>query len=105
MNLPRIEGVVAVVLGIILIIAGVIQQKKKKQLLENGIEAEGEVLDIVGDKIKNPSGYPIIRFATKEMEWITEQYKVSIPFNKKGQKVTVLYNADNPKQFIVKKIF
>jgi len=74
-------------------------------LLEHGIEVEGEIVDVVGDSSKQSSGRPLIRFTTKEHALVTQQYKISVPFNKKGEKVILVYNADNPKQFIVKKIF
>ena len=104
MNLPKIQGLVAVILGAILIIAGVIQQQKKKKLLQDGIEAEGEIFDILGDSSKHASGNPVIKFAAREEVWVTEKYKISVPFEKKGSKVTLVYDAANPKRFIVKKI-
>ena len=104
MNLPKIEAVAAIVLGIGFIAAGVLQRNRKRKLLADGTEAEGEVLDVLGDSSKTGSGQPVIRFTTGEKEVITEKYKISIPFSKKGQKVTLVYNAANPRQFIIKKI-
>ncbi len=104
MNLPKIQGIVAVTLGAAFIIAGVIQQQKKKKLLQDGIETEGEIFDIVGDSSKNAAGNPVIKFATKEQVWVTEKYKINVPFSKKGRKVKLVYDAANPKRFIVKEI-
>ena len=104
MNLPKIQAIISVILGAGLIIAGIIQRQKKKKLLQDGIETEGEIFDIIGDSRKNASGNPVIKFATREQVWVTEKYKISVPFEKKGSKVTLVYDAANPKRFIVKKI-
>jgi len=86
-------------------------QEKKKRIIENGIEVTG-----VGFKYSDnasldhaspgnfEAAYPTIRFVTKEGLWITEQaeYAPSGLFVKEGQKITVIYNADNPKEFIYK---
>jgi hypothetical protein len=104
MNLPKIQAIVSVILGAGLIIAGIIQRQKKKKLLQDGIETEGEIFDIVGDSSKNASGNPVIKFATRDQVWVTEKYKISVPFEKKGSKVTLIYDAGNPKRFVVKKI-
>ena len=104
MNLSKIQGILSVALGIVLILVGVMQRNKKKKLLKDGVQVEGEVFDVLGDSSKDSSGRPVIRFVTKEQVLITEQYKISIPFSKKGQKVILVYNADNPKEFIVKEI-
>ncbi|MFT3936308.1 MAG: hypothetical protein QM726_21945 [Chitinophagaceae bacterium] len=104
MNPSRIQSYVAVALGAGLIIVGLIQQQNRKKLLQEGIETEGEIFDVLGDVNKNKSGNPVIKFATKEQVWITEKYKINVPFAKKGSKVKLVYDAGNPKKFIVKEI-
>ncbi len=104
MNLSRIQAYVSVAVGAVLIILGVVQQQKKKKLLQEGIETEGEIYDVVGDSTKNANGAPLIKFITKEQVVITEQYKASISFKKKGSKVRLIYDAANPKRFIVKEV-
>ena len=104
MNSLSIQRIIAVVFGAGFIIFGLVQQQKKKKLLQDGIETEGEIFDIVGDSSKNASGNPVIKFATKEQVWVTEKYKISVPFAKKGRKVKLVYDAENPKRFIVKEI-
>ena len=70
---------------------------------------EGVVFDLVSSNDGSDSlDYPVIRFVTtdKTMTWITEKYEMSMPaFTTKGKKVRVIYNADNPKEFIIKTSF
>ncbi|MEO6313905.1 MAG: DUF3592 domain-containing protein [Chitinophagaceae bacterium] len=104
MNSSRIQAIVSVALGVVLIAVGLLQRMKRKKLLEHGIEVEGEIFDVLGNSKKNDAGYPVIRFITKDNTEVSEKYKVNIPFSKKGQKVLLLYNAGNPKEFVIKKI-
>lgn len=84
------------------------QLNKRKRLITNGIAVEGIVF-----AFENSSGFddrtrnPIIRFVTKEGLWITEPADVApITFLlKAGQKVKVVYNPDNPKEFNYKTTF
>ena len=103
MNSLSIQRIIAVVLGAGFIIFGLVQQQKKKKLLRDGIETEGEIIDVVGGN-KNATGNPVIKFITKEQVWVTEKYKINVAFDKKGRKVKLKYDADNPKRFIVKEI-
>jgi len=89
-------------------------QEKKQRIIENGIEVNGIVFENSNNASANygdpgsPRGnYPTIRFVTKEGVWITEQadYGGSGFFLKQGQEVTVIYNADDPKEFIYKTSF
>ena len=106
-----IQIIVFLILGAAAIFAFLKFQEKRKKVIENGIEVTG----IVFESSKNApvdytnstnfkSNHPTIRFVTKEGLWITEQaeYGVSGFFLKQGQEVTVIYNADNPKEFIYK---
>jgi len=72
-------------------------------LKQVGESAEGVVFDINFKSENIDSGntsYPIIRFVTRNGEWVTEQSSSSSLFVKKGKKVAVLYNPENPKEFI-----
>jgi hypothetical protein len=80
-------------------------RRTAKKLTKNGRETEGVVFDIIeSNNLDNQIKYPIIRFVTTEQTWITEQYNISTLLGsfKKGQKVVVIYNPDNPREFIVK---
>ena len=72
---------------------------------KKGIEVEGVIFDIApSNNVDSRAYYPLIRFVTAKKEWITEEYGISTMLGgfKKGQKVTVIYNSDNPKEFFVK---
>ncbi len=45
---------------------------------------------------------PVIRFVTNKQEWITKTSNMSLPSAKKGDKVTVIYDPENPQNFVVK---
>ena len=79
-------------------------REKRKRIIDNGIEVEGIIYEFDGISINAQTSYPLIRFVTKEGLWITEQADYGGPgfFLKQGQEVTVIYNADNPKEFIYK---
>lgn len=84
-------------------------QKKRKRIIQNGIEAEGIVFDFSDESSQisiNTNGRsastPLIRFVTKEGVWITEKGEWSSTVLNQGDKVTVIYSPDNPKEFIFK---
>lgn len=101
------EGIIIIAIGIALSYVGFKLQSKVKRIAKNGIQTEGVVFDTVqSSNIESMAKYPIIRFVTLEKEWITETYNIStVPgLLKKGQKITVIYNPDNPKEFFVKSV-
>ncbi len=103
LNSPEMQAILLLLMGIVFIVGSSVMKKKKRKILENGIETEGVIFQMSNDGSFNNDSYPIIRFITKKQEWITEQYDVSGPFlNKPGKKITVVYNPDNPKEFVVK---
>jgi hypothetical protein len=106
-----IQVIVFLTLGVAAIFAFFKFQEKKKKIIENGIEVTGIVFEYsenapvkYTDSTNYKDNIPTIRFVTKEGLWITEQadYGGSGFFLKQGQEVTVIYNADNPKEFIYK---
>ncbi len=99
------EEIVIIAIGIALFYLAFKFRSNIKNIAKNGEQVEGIVFDIVEDN--NPQSqakYPIIRFVTSNKEWITEQYNIStLPgLFKKGQKLSIVYNPDNPKEFFVK---
>jgi hypothetical protein len=106
-----IQIIVFLILGVTAIFAFFKFQEKRKKVIENGIEVTGIVFEYsenapvdYTNSTNSRSSCPTIRFVTKEGLWITEQadYGGSGFFLKQGQEVTVIYNADNPKEFIYK---
>ena len=84
---------------------------KQNRISDHGIKAEGVVFDFErnasiqfggDDTFSNNPPYPVIRFVTSSGEWITEKYSIASNIYEKGQKVEVIYDPDNPKEFIIK---
>jgi len=99
------EEIAIMAMGIAVLYMAVKFRSNTKNIAKNGEQVEGVVFDIVQDT--NPQSqakFPVIRFVTSQKEWITEQYNIStLPgFLKKGQKLIIIYNPDNPKEFFVK---
>jgi hypothetical protein len=99
------EEIAIMAMGIAVLYMAVKFRSNTKNIAKNGEQVEGVVFDIVQDT--NPQSqakFPVIRFVTSRKEWITEQYNIStLPgFLKKGQKIIIIYNPDNPKEFFVK---
>lgn len=99
------EIIVTFAIGIVLLYVAIRFRLNTQKIAKKGIETEGVVFDIVPSKnIDSKANYPLIRFVTSEKEWITEEYNISAMFGffKKGQKVTIVYNPDNTREFVVK---
>jgi len=99
------ESIFIVAISIALLYVAFKFRLSTKKIAKNGTQTEGVVFDIVAsNNINSQAKYPLIRFVTAKKEWITEQYNIStLPgLFKKGQKVIVVYNPDNPKEFFVK---
>lgn len=77
-----------------------------QKILKQGVAAEGIIFSIQKDSTGGniQLSLPVIRFTTLSGEWITEIYKVGLfpGFYKAGDKVTVVYDADNRKNFVLK---
>ena len=94
--------------GVACLFAFIKVQEKRKKITTNGIEVKGIIFQYDDDVVANDrEPLPVIRFVTKEGEWITEkaEYVKSRPLLKEGQEVTVIYNSKNPKEFIYKTNF
>jgi hypothetical protein len=75
---------------------------KLKKISRHGIKTEGSVFDVEYKKnYKFP--YPIIRFLTTENVWITQtpDFWANEKVPVKGEKVNVIYNPDNPADFVI----
>ena len=104
--------------GIFLIIIAIFLTFDNKKLREAGIEADGIIYSMSGDKTtvawgnadnsswRNVNDAITVRFLTKEKVWITEQVKSDFKFSytgqfKPGEAVKVIYNPENPKDFML----
>jgi hypothetical protein len=106
--------IVAGLIGLALLVAGNGVSAKRKKIITTGIKAEGVVF-AMEEEISSMQGTrhtlysPIIRFVTIDKEWVTEKYMFGIssrntvinPSYKKGDKVTVIYDPKNIKDFVI----
>lgn len=97
-----IENVIPLIIGLVFLFIAIKTLLKQNKLKKTGITTEGIVYDVS----KEPGStlnfsYPIIRFTTLTQEWITETANIGMfpGFYKKGQKVTVIYDQNSPKEF------
>lgn len=82
----------------------IINLKKISTIKKKGVSADGIIFDLTSTANTSMKfQLPIIRFLTKEETWVTEEAKIGLPYGiyKKGQKVKVLYNRDQPKEFFI----
>ncbi len=81
---------------------------KRKRIIENGVDVRGIIFQYDNISLSDDDiNYPVIRFVTKDGVWITEKADVGLSANllREGQKVSVTYNKENPKEFIYKTNF
>lgn len=79
----------------------------KKKIRKNGIETDGVIFEIHrpvsrGDRYRSPS-YPVVRFVTRNKQWITAESKIGVPMGayKPGKKVKVIYEESRPERFFI----
>jgi len=99
------ESIFLIIVGLALAYFAIRVQFNANKLRKKGIKTDGIIFDTV--QSDNPDSgviYPLVRFVTSKNEWITEKYNVGTTYwlLKKGQKITVIYNPENPKEFIIK---
>lgn len=100
-----ISIIILLIAGVSCIIGVLKYWEKRKQIIQNGIEVKGIVYEILDISINNEANYPMIRFVTKDGVWITEKGDWTSTSLKAGQEVTVIYNSQDPKEFIYKITF
>jgi hypothetical protein len=103
------EAIIFISGGIAILYIAIRLQFKISRLKKSGLQTEGIIFDVVNRAIPQilPK-YPIIRFVTLAQKWITEKYSIgtlSVFPLKKGKKIKVFYNPENPREFIVKSDF
>lgn len=99
---------VFLIVGVGILFVAFIVKQKTNRILTNGVETEGVINGFEdSNNLSNNSKYPIIRFQTKEGTLITEKANIALPpfVLKEGQKVKVVYQVDNPKEFVLKTPF
>lgn len=99
-----IEYIVAIIVGVVMIIFVLNASRKQNKIKKTGLITEGIVFELLNDASSSFNvRHPVIRFLTLNEQWITETANIGLSpgFYKKGQKVTVIYDPNDPKQFII----
>jgi hypothetical protein len=92
------------VIGLAILLIGIARSNEKRRLLRSGIRVNGTVFQVVNDGHSNSTTYyPVVRFLTKEKDWVTERYKIGANqwSYKEGQDVKVIYDPLNPGKFLL----
>ncbi|MEC5144218.1 DUF3592 domain-containing protein [Chitinophaga sp. 212800010-3] len=74
---------------------------KHKRIRQHGVETTGTVS---GHTTSGNIRYPLVKFQTADAAWVTEEYQYGTNFSryKPDENVTVIYNRNNPKEFLIK---
>ena len=98
-------GIILIVISLFIILMAVRILLDVRRISNHGWEAKGIIFNLeqsVGTD--NIISCPIVRFLTKEDNWITKPGKIGVipGIYKKGKAVTVIYQNDNPNNFFIK---
>jgi len=106
LNLTSLLPYAFLVIGIGVILYALFRKSPVESWLQKAEKSEGIIFEISsnGRNDSNSEDIVVVRFVTKELEWITAQYKNEFGLFYTGQytigeKVDVLYNPDAPQQF------
>ena len=88
-------------LGVVFTFIGIIKWIEFGKILANGIKVQGKVADVIERQTGGDAGYtyyPVLEFTTSEDAVITKKSDIGLSGNKykKGQKVEILYQEDDP---------
>jgi hypothetical protein len=112
LHLGQYQPYIILAFGIILIIVALFYQSKTKLLETMGERCEGIIFQLdYGNSLGSdgPSSFKdkiTVRFVTKNKEWITQDLHTDFVLAytgqyKEGDKVVVIYNPENPSDFMV----
>ncbi len=106
MTNENLDLLIIILIGIAMIVFGSYKLNEYKDLIKLGTRAEGVVFDIENEYFQrdgNTTYYPIIRFTTKENEWVTERYGIgSSPSSYEiGESVNIIYDSSDSKKFVI----
>jgi hypothetical protein len=101
--------IIFITISIVLFIIAIKLNSTKKYLKNTGINTKGTIIQKKFDPLLNSGNlsYPEVRFLTENKEWITVTSKIGVfPFAYKlGQEVSIIYEKENPKNFIINERF
>ena len=101
--------IICILISIILFIIAKKFNSTKRHLKNSGIETKGTIIQkTVDPSIGNGNlSFPEVRFLTEKNEWITVTSNIGVfPFSYKlGQEVSIIYEKENPNNFIINEKF
>ncbi len=100
------DAIIIIIVGIVALLIGFnTLPAKKKKLLRDGEEVDGEISEIVEATSDEVTEYfPVVRFITRKNQ-IVEKIVADLLISgvvQEGAKVKVLYQPENPEEFVVK---
>lgn len=103
--LQRLMGVLFAVIGVVLLVVALAVGERTYQLLAEGIETQGTVVDnrISRDDDGDRIYYPVVNFQTEQgepIEW-TSRVGASSPRHSVGDEVTIVYHPDDPTRALI----
>lgn len=89
--------IIITLIGLGLLIAGIIKIREKSHLRNWGIKTEGIIYSLEQSR-HDEVYYPVVRFKTKEQQWITRKldFGTNPPRYAEGSKVNLIYDPDEP---------
>lgn len=98
-------SIILIIISFLVILIALKQLSNVRKISNHGTEVKGIVFNVeqlVGTY--NNISYPIVRFLTKENDWVVKSSRIGlIPgIYKKGKEVSVIYQNDNPNNFFIK---
>jgi len=104
------EQILLGLMGLLAIFISLVKTTASEKLKATGVKTEGIIFELDSSRLTyNENGVKdkiTVRFTTTDKQWITETLKAdfSIAYTgqyKVGEKVTVIYEEDNPSNFIL----
>ena len=98
---PKVIGIFNSAIGLFFVAFGIMRLKRvgKDQCT---VPAQAVIHEISNSYDDDPgNGYMVIRFADKDVNWITVKLNESSALYSKGETVDILYNEENPNDLVI----
>jgi uncharacterized protein DUF3592 len=103
-----IDFLIIILVGVILIMLSLYFTFQFRIIKKKGVQVDGIIFDLEPSSSGSiRTTYPVVRFLTKEQEWITLTSKIGVVpgVYKKGAKVSIIYEPENPQNFLINSKF
>ncbi len=108
---PIVAWSIPLIAGLVFINFGYRQVRKHRRVMRNGVTVEGTIQSLESSRnvvsTSDDDVYPIVRFNTRQGLLITKRYHITVSsFEfRNGEKVQIIYNPDDPEDFIIDSTF